>query len=251
MLELVGIEKKYGGLAAVHDCSYQVSGTGITCLIGPNGAGKTTTFNLVSGFERCDAGEIRFEGAKISDLPAHQIARRGLVRTFQIPRSLHGLTVLESVKMAPSNDALERIWAPYLFFRRVMRRERELDDRAREALDFVGLLQKAGADAGTLSGGQKKLLELARAIVFEARLVLLDEPTAGVNIAIIANIVRLLRRLRDRKIALFIVEHNMEFVREISDHVVVMAEGAPLTQGTFDNIRAHPLVVEAYLGRSS
>jgi ABC-type branched-subunit amino acid transport system ATPase component len=131
------------------------------------------------------------------------------------------------------------------------RRERELEDRAREALDFVGLLHKAEADSGTLSGGQKKLLELARAIVFEAKLILLDEPTAGVNIAIIANIVRLLRRLRDRKIGMFIVEHNMEFVREISDHVVVMAEGTPLTRGSFDDIRAHPLVAEAYLGRSS
>jgi len=251
MLKLTGVAKSFGGLAAVHDCSYEVGANSITCLIGPNGAGKTTTFNLISGFDGCDAGEISFNGTRISGLAAHQIARLGLVRTFQTPRSLNSLSALESLKMAPPNDALERMWAPYVHFRRIVRRERELDAEAREVLDLVGLSQQAESPGRTLSGGQKKLLELARAIMFGAKLILLDEPTAGVNPVIIGNIVTLLRRLRDRKIAMFIVEHNMEFVREISDRVIVMAEGAPLTEGSFDEIRAHPLVADAYLGRQS
>jgi len=235
----------------VHDCSLRGGEQGITCLIGPNGAGKTTTFNLISGFERCDAGEISFNGTRISGLAAHQIARLGLVRTFQTPRSLNALSVIESVKLAPPNDALERIWAPYVHFRRIVRRELQLEAEARDILDLVGLSQKAERPVHTLSGGQKKLLELARAIMFGPKLILLDEPTAGVNPVVIANILALLRRLRDRNIAMFIVEHNMEFVREISDRVIVMAEGAPLTEGTFHDVRAHPLVADAYLGRQS
>lgn len=249
MLQLVKVAKNFGGLAAVRDCSYEVKAGEVTCLIGPNGAGKTTTFNLISGFEHADAGDIYFDGLRISRLSANRIARLGLVRTFQIPRELNDFAVIESLKMAPMNDDLERIWSPYVSFRKIARREHELEARAREVLDLVGLGAKSASEVRALSGGQKKLLELARAIMFGAKLVLLDEPTAGVNPVIIANIARVVRNLRKYGVTIFIVEHNMEFVKEISDRVIVMAEGTPLTNGTFEDIRVHPRVAEAYLGR--
>lgn len=249
MLRLANVTKKFGGLAAVRDCSYEIRQGLITCLIGPNGAGKTTTFNIISGFLRPDNGEIHFNNAPIEGLAPHHIARRGLVRTFQIPRELNDITVMDSLKMAPRNDGLERIWAPFVRFRRIRDRERALEVRAREVLNLIGLEKKEREMVRSLSGGQRKLLELGRALMFEATLVLLDEPTAGVNPVLVSRIVALLRKLNETGTTLFVVEHNMDFVQQISDHVIVMAEGTSLTEGTFDSIRSHPLVAEAYLGR--
>jgi branched-chain amino acid transport system ATP-binding protein len=151
--------------------------------------------------------------------------------------------------MAPLNDGLEKIWTPFLHFRKVREREKELESRAREVLHLIGLEMKESHAVRALSGGQRKLLELGRALMFEATLVLLDEPTAGVNPAIVSKIVTLLQKMKSVGTTFFIVEHNMDFVKNVSDHVIVMAEGTSLTEGTFDTVRNHPHVAEAYLGQ--
>jgi branched-chain amino acid transport system ATP-binding protein len=249
MLRLSNVTKRFGGLTAVRDCSYGIDQGRITCLIGPNGAGKTTTFNIISGFMRPEAGIIHFKDTQLNGLSPQHIARLGLVRTFQIPRELNDITVIESLKMAPLNDGLEKIWTPFLHFRKVREREKELESRAREVLHLIGLEKKESHAVRALSGGQRKLLELGRALMFEATLVLLDEPTAGVNPAIVSKIVTLLQKMKSVGTTFFIVEHNMDFVKNVSDHVIVMAEGTSLTEGTFDTVRNHPHVAEAYLGQ--
>ena len=248
MLQLVEVSKRFGGFTAVDRCSYSVVKGQITCLIGPNGAGKTTSFNLISGLFRPDFGEIRFKGRRIQGHAPASIARLGIGRTFQVPRELNDITVLESVKMAPVNDRFETVFAPWFARPSLRRREKELQEQAEATLAEVGLEAKMHTPVRALSGGQKKLLELARAIAFGAELIMLDEPTAGVNPALIDELVKLLLRQRDNGLTFFIVEHNMDFVRAISDHVIVMAEGRTLLDGSFADIRANPDVINAYLG---
>ncbi len=248
LLAVEDVKKAFGGLQAVAGCTFAVQSGSITGLIGPNGAGKSTMFHLIGGLLRPDSGAIRFRGERIDGLPPHQVARRGLIRTFQIPRELEAMTVLENVMLAAGNQAGERLWHTWLRAGRVQEQEEAIRQRAREILRFVDLEAREDEYAGNLSVGQKKLLELARALMAEPTLLLLDEPAAGVAPALVKRIGQLLSQLRQQGLTILLIEHNMDLVMNLCDWVVVMSNGVRLVEGNPATVRHHPEVIEAYLG---
>lgn len=249
MLEVRGLSKRFGGLWAVRDCSLAVEAGSITGLIGPNGAGKTTLFHLISGFYKPDSGKVLFQGRDITGWPPHRLSRLGLYRTFQIPRIFGEMTVLENLMVVPKLQAGELIWNPLVRPRLVRRQEREIRRRAEEVLEFVELQHLADEPAKGLSGGQKKLLELARALMAEPVMVLLDEPGAGVNPTLMKKLAQRIQELTTEwGITVFLIEHDMDLVMSLCDPVIVMSEGRVLTQGSPVEIRSDPQVIEAYLG---
>jgi len=249
LLEVRQLVKDFGGLRAVNGCSFSVRRGTITGLIGPNGAGKTTVFNLITGFLVPDAGQVLFKGEDITGLPPHAIFARGICRTFQIPREHRSMTVLENLLLVPRGQLGERLWSPWLFPRAVQRQEQQLREKALEVLETVKLAHLKDEYAGNLSGGQKKLLELARTMMADPELVLLDEPGAGVNPTLMRQLVAVIEQLRREKgITFLLIEHDMDLVMSLCNPVVVMSEGARLTEGTPDEVRRDPRVLEAYLG---
>jgi len=248
MLEVGRLVKEFGGLRAVDGVSFTLRANTITGLIGPNGAGKTTLFNTIAGVHRPDSGTISFLGRSIGGLAPHRIFDEGLVRTFQIPRPFAGMTVLENCMLVPQRQAGERFWNNWFARGRVAGEERAIRERAREVLDFVGLSRLAGEFARNLSGGQQKLLELARVLMSEPKLVLLDEPGAGVNPTLLMTIVDKLRELHARGITFLVIEHNMDLVMNLCDPILVMAQGKLLLEGPPQAVRSDPRVLEAYLG---
>ncbi|MGP3984797.1 ABC transporter ATP-binding protein [Streptomyces sp. KR80] len=248
LLVIDEVTRTFGGLVAVEVRHLEVQRGAITALIGPNGAGKTTLFNVVSGFDRADGGRWSFEGRPLTGRTAHQVARRGLVRTFQLTRTLARLTVLENMKLAATGQLGERI-LPALLPPLWRREEREIERRADELLDRFRLGQLRDDYAGTLSGGQRKLLELARALMARPTMVLLDEPTAGVNPALTQSLLGHLTQLRDEGLTVCFVEHDMDVVMGISDWVAVMAGGRLVAEGPPHTIGRNPAVVDAYLGK--
>lgn len=247
LLETRNLAKSYGGLAALAGVDLALSHS-ITGLIGPNGAGKTTLLNIVSGVERPGAGEVRFLGENITTLPPHRLATRGLVRTFQISRELTSLTVLENVLLARPRQTGERLLGLFTRGAAVRREEEAAIEAARATLTKVNLWRHADAPAGSLSGGQKKLLELARAMMLAPRLILLDEPAAGVAPAMEEILIATIRGLTKEGTGFLIIEHDLEVIAALSDHVYVMAGGKILTEGSFAEVTADARVVEAYLG---
>jgi branched-chain amino acid transport system ATP-binding protein len=248
MLEATALTKSFGGNRAVDGVSFTVERGTITGLIGPNGAGKTTLFNCLAGLLRPTSGALSLEGERIDGLAPDAVFRRGLARTFQIPRPFPEMTVLENVMVAPLDQAGERFWANWLAPGRVARQERAVAERARHWLDFVGLAGLAHQPARVLSGGQRKLLELARVLVAEPRLILLDEPGAGVNPTLLDQIVERIAALNRQGVTFLIIEHNMDLVMSLCRPVLVMAQGRLIASGTAAEVRADPRVVEAYLG---
>ena len=249
ILQARALVKRFGGLVAVDGCSFDILRGSITGLIGPNGAGKTTTFNMVAGALAPTSGQVVFEGADVTGLPAHRLFHRGLVRTFQIPHEYGRMTARENLMVAAPGQSGERLVPAWLSPRRVAREEAHLRARADAALAFLNLAAVADEPAGNLSGGQKKLLEIGRTMMADARLVLLDEPGAGVNPTLLKQIAGAIRRLNvERGYTFCIIEHNMDLIAELCDPVIVMAEGRVLTQGKIAAIRADRAVVEAYLG---
>ncbi len=251
LLTVTGVTKRFGGVEALAGCTLAVGEGSITGLIGPNGAGKTTLFNVISGLTRADAGQIRLGADRLDGLPAHAIARRGVGRTFQIPRPLGRMTVLENVVVYAHDqpgEALARVFAAPGRTRAAERRARA---RAEAILESVDLLPLAAAPAATLSGGQKKLLELARVLMGDPRVILLDEPGAGVNPTLMRSLVERIRALRDAGRTFLLIEHDMDLVTELCDPVIVMAEGRTLLEGPFSEVRHDPRVLEAYLGKAS
>lgn len=243
-----GVRKAFGGLVAVDGMEIEVAEGELVGLIGPNGAGKSTFFNVIAGYHKPDAGEIRFGGASIFGLAAHEVARRGLVRTWQIARPIPRLTVRENLLLAPGHQTGERLWGPLLFWK-VAREEREIVDRADETLRFFELAHLADEYAGSLSGGQKKLLEIARAVMLGPRMILLDEPMAGVNPTLAKKIMEKVQELRaDRGLTFLLIEHDMEIVFRYCGRIIVMAEGRKLAEGDEARIRANQVVIDAYLG---
>ena len=249
ILEVDELTKSFGGVTAVKDATLSVARRTITGLIGPNGAGKTTLFNLITGFLTPTSGTIRFQGERIDGLPPHRIFRKGIVRTFQIPHELKTMTVLENLMLVPTNQAGEQIWNPWLFGFRVAREERRHYDKAMEVLEFVDLAPLRDEYAANLSGGQKKLLELARTLMADPTMILLDEPGAGVNRVLMQKLVGQIEVLcHDLGITIFIIEHDMDLVTRLCNPVIVMSEGRKLAEGTPDEVKADERVLEAYLG---
>ena len=248
LLQVRGIKKVYGGLQAVSGLDLDLPGGCITGLIGPNGAGKTTLLNIISGVERASAGRVLFRGNDIGALPQHQLAAQGLVRTFQISRDLGQLTVLENLLFARPKQTGEKLLRLFADGRRVRREEEAAIETARAALLKVNLWQLADAPAATLSGGQKKLLELSRALMLKPKLVLLDEPAAGVAPAMEEILIDTIRGFAAEGVDFLIIEHDLDVVAALCEHVYVMAAGRILTQGSFAQATADSRVVEAYLG---
>jgi branched-chain amino acid transport system ATP-binding protein len=248
ILTVEDVVKRFGGLIAVDHCSLQLQRGSITGLIGPNGAGKTTLFNIIAGYYRPDAGRIWFAGRRIDGLPPHQIFARKIARTFQIARELKRMTVLENLLLVPEGQQGEHIF--YAWFRpwAVRRQEAALRQQAAEVLQFVKLDHLRDEYAATLSGGQKKLLELARVMISEARLILLDEPGAGVNPTLMRDLVAYIQHLQQRGRTFLLIEHDMDLVMEICNPVIVMSGGRKLMEGTPAAVRHDPRVIEVYLG---
>jgi len=240
--------KRFGGVAAVDGVSIELPRGRIFGLIGPNGAGKTTLFDCLAGEQTPTSGTIALDGVAIERAPAHARMRHGLARTFQIPRPFPGMTLVENVMLGAQGQSGERIWPNWLTPGRVRREERAAHDRAMDLLRFVELDGLALRPARVLSGGQRKLLELARALMAEPSLMLLDEPAAGVNPALIAVIVDRIAEINRRGVALIVIEHNMDVVVSLCEHVFVMAAGRLLCEGTPASVTRDPRVVEAYLG---
>jgi neutral amino acid transport system ATP-binding protein len=247
ILVVDGVSRRFGGLTAVDVDHLEVQRGQITALIGPNGAGKTTFFNLITGFDTPDAGSWQFDGESFAGLPAHKVAQRGMVRTFQLTKSLGLLTVLDNVKLGATGQRGEG------FFSALARplwsaQEKEVTARAEELLARFKLDHMRDEYAASLSGGQRKLLEMARALMVQPRMVMLDEPMAGVNPALTQSLLGHVKALRDEGMTVMFVEHDMDVVHDISDWVVVMGEGKVISEGTADDVSADPKVIDAYLG---
>lgn len=249
LLEAKGLAKSFGGIQAVSDASLYVRQGSITGLIGPNGAGKTTLFNLLSNFIRCDRGEVIFDGQPIEHLRPYQIAQQGLVRTFQVARVLSRLTVLENMLLAAQHQTGENAWSALFQRRQVAQEEKENRDRAWGIMESVGLAAKAHEYAGGLSGGQRKLLELARSLMVRPKLILLDEPAAGVNPTLIGQISEHIVQWNREGISFLVIEHNMDVIMSLCDRIWVLAEGRNLADGKPEEIQRNPQVLEAYLGQ--
>jgi branched-chain amino acid transport system ATP-binding protein len=239
LLEVTDVTRRFGGVTAVDHCSLAIRAGSLTGLIGPNGAGKTTMFNLIAGALRPDRGQIRLDGKRLDRLRPHQIARLGVSRTFQLTRELADLTVVENIVVHAPVRLVD------LLRRSISDAERA---RAMNLLELVGLTRLADAPAGSLSYGQKKLLELAAALMPAPRLVLLDEPAAGVNPALLDAIVGYIEHVHRTGVTFLIVEHNMDLVMSLCDPIIVMAHGKVLAQGPRDQIQGDPRVLGAYLG---
>ena len=242
LLKAQGVSRAFGGLKALQDCDLEVEKGSITGLIGPNGSGKTTLFNVMTGYVKADAGTVTFDGTDITGFEPDKVFARGIGRTFQLTRIFARMTVLENMLIAIQHD---EGWL------RGMTRSKSTKvevDNAREWLDFVGITRLADLDAGSLSYGQRKLLELAYVLVANPDVILLDEPAGGVNLTLINQIAEKIRELNALGKTFLIVEHNMEFVMNLCDSVTVMNQGSNLVSGKPAEVRANPLVLEAYLG---
>ena len=240
------LQRSFGGLHAVDVYHLEVQRHTVTSLIGPNGAGKTTLFNLLTGFDKPDAGEWHLNGGALIGIAAFQVARRGMVRTFQLTRSLARLTVMDNMLVAAKDNKGEGLWGALTGGWHAT--EQDNEERANELLERFGLEHMADEFAGSLSGGQRKLLEMARALMMNPEVVMLDEPMAGVNPALTQSLLTHITGLRDGGKTVIFVEHDMDVVQEISDWVVVMAEGRVIAEGRPEEIAQNRAVIDAYLG---
>jgi len=251
ILNVQDVHLAFGGIKAVNGATFDVREGSITALIGPNGAGKTTLFNIITGFYKPQAGEITYNGESIFGKPPHAITKRGMVRTFQITKALGAMPVIDNMLLAAPRQPGENLATLLTRRRAVRQREKEIYEHAYELLRTFNLESKANDYAATLSGGQRKLLELARALMTEPRMVLLDEPMAGINPSLGRRLLEHMERLRSEEGVTFLfVEHDMEVVMNHSDEVIVMALGRVISRGTPQEVRSDQRVVDAYLGGS-
>ena len=249
MISISGVNKHFGGIHAVRDASLKIETGSVTGLIGPNGAGKTTLFNVIAGLYKPDSGTVQLDGQDITGLPPHELFARGVLRTFQIAHEFSSLTVRENLMMVPQEQSGERLIDAWLQPAKIRQEEAVLIAKANEVISFLQLDPVANERAGNLSGGQKKLLELGRTMMTDAKIVFLDEVGAGVNRTLLNHIGDSILRLnREQGYTFCMIEHDMEFISRLCDPVIVMAEGGVLATGSADEIRNNEDVIEAYLG---
>ena len=252
ILHVENISKFFGGLAAVNNCSLKIKKGSITGIIGPNGSGKTTLFNLIAGNLKSSKGSVIFNNENITNMPSYQLFSKGLLRTFQIAHEFSNLTVLENLMMVPSNQSGENLITALINPKLVEREEDQLKEKALEVIEFLNLKHLSNELAGNLSGGQKKLLELGRTMMVDAKLVLLDEVGAGVNRTLLKDLGTAIQRLNKEKGYTFcMIEHDIDFISRMCDPVIVMSEGSVLFEGTSDEVKKNDKVIDSYLGRSN
>jgi branched-chain amino acid transport system ATP-binding protein len=249
MIVVEDLHKHFGGFHAVDGASLSIAPGSITGLIGPNGAGKTTLFNVIAGVHKPTSGRVMMDGEDITGLSPHELFHKGLLRTFQIAHEFHSMNVLENLMMVPAGQSGEQLWNTWFGRKRIAEEERALAAKADEVLDFLTIDHLRNEKAGNLSGGQKKLLELGRTMMVDAKIVFLDEVGAGVNRTLLNTIGDAIVRLnKERNYTFVVIEHDMDFIGRICDPVICMAEGKVLAEGTLDEIKANEHVIEAYLG---
>ena len=252
ILQINNISKYFGGLAAVSNCSLNIKKGSITGVIGPNGSGKTTLFNLIAGNLKPNSGKVIFNKEEITSIPSYELFSKGLLRTFQIAHEFTNLTVLENLMMVPGNQSGEKLMTALLNPKLVKKEEELVKQKAYEVIDFLNLKHLANELAGNLSGGQKKLLELGRTMMVDAKIVLLDEVGAGVNRTLLKDIGTAIQRLNKEKGYTFcMIEHDMDFIKRMCNPVIVMAEGSVLFEGTPEEVMKSEKVIESYLGRAN
>ena len=252
ILQIDNLSKYFGGLAAVLNCSLKIKRGSITGIIGPNGSGKTTLFNLIAGNLKSSKGSVLFNNENITDVPSYELFSKGLLRTFQIAHEFTNLTVLENLMMVPGNQSGENIVNALLKPMLIKKEEEKIKQKAFEVIEFLNLTHLANELAGNLSGGQKKLLELGRTMMVDAKLVLLDEVGAGVNRTFLKDIgTAILRLNKEQGYTFCMIEHDMDFISRLCNPVIVMAEGSVLFEGTSDEVKKNEKVIESYLGRGS
>ena len=250
MIEAIDVHKRFGGVHAVAGASISIATGKITGLIGPNGAGKTTLFNIIAGELAPSSGRILLEGTDITGYQPHQLFAQGLLRTFQIAHEFASMSVKENLMLVAAQQSGERLWHAWFNPQRVAQEERQIAEKAEEVMAFLQISHVAQERAGNLSGGQKKLLELGRTMMVDAKVVLLDEVGAGVNRSLLASIGDAILRLnRERGYTFCMIEHDMEFIARLCDSVIVMAEGKVLAEGSAEAVQRDERVIEAYLGR--
>ncbi len=249
MIVTQDIHKHFGGFHAVNGASMTFPTSQITGLIGPNGAGKTTLFNVIAGVHAPSAGTVWMDGKDITGLPPHALFSRGLLRTFQIAHEFSTMTCRENLMMVPGNQTGERLWNTWFSRKRIAHEERALAARADEVLEFLTISHLAEHNAGQISGGQKKLLELGRTMMVDAKIVFLDEVGAGVNRTLLSTIAEAILRLKqERGYTFVVIEHDMDFIERLCDDVICMAEGRVLARGSLAELKGNEDVIEAYLG---
>jgi len=251
MLAAAELTKSFGGFQALSGCSLEIASRSITGIIGPNGAGKSTLFNVLGGLLAPESGDVIFEGRSILGLRADERARIGLVRTFQISRELGELTVVENMLLASPQQDGEAVWRAFLSPARVRAQERAGVARARALLEQADLWHLANEPAKNLSGGQKKLLELTRALMLEPKIILLDEPTSGVSPAMTQALGQTIQKLRNQGLTFAIIEHDMDVIAQLCAPIYVLAEGRTLIRGTFREVASNAEVMQAYLGKAA
>lgn len=249
MIIVEDLYKYFGGFCAVDGASLKIETGSITGLIGPNGAGKTTLFNLIAGVHAPSSGRVLLDGEDITGLPPHTLFHKGLLRTFQIAHEFSSMSVRENLMMVPPNQSGEKLWNTWFKGGQVIEEEKELRKKADEVIEFLEISHVADELAGNLSGGQKKLLELGRTMMVDAKIVFLDEVGAGVNRTLLNTIGDAIIRLnKERNYTFCMIEHDMNFIGRLCDPVICMAEGSVLAEGTIEEVKANEQVIEAYLG---
>ncbi len=252
ILQIDNLSKYFGGLAAVADCSLKIKKGTITGIIGPNGSGKTTLFNLIAGNLKPNKGKVLFDNEDITSVPSYELFSKGILRTFQIAHEFTNLTVLENLMMVPGNQSGENLMTALLNPKLIKNEEDKIRDKAYGVIDFLNLKHLANELAGNLSGGQKKLLELGRTMMVDAKLVLLDEVGAGVNRTLLKDLGTAILRLNKEKGYTFcMIEHDMDFISRMCNPVIVMSEGSVLFEGTSEEVKKNEKVIESYLGRAN
>jgi branched-chain amino acid transport system ATP-binding protein len=251
LLDLVGVSKRFGGLLAVSDVSFSIGEREIISMIGPNGAGKTTAFNCVTGLFPVSGGDVLLDGVSITGLPPHRVTRLGIARTFQNIRLFSYMTAVDNVMVGAHWWMRQRVWDCALTTGRARTEERAVERRALDLLDELGLANYAGSYARELPYGLQRRLEIARALATRPRLLLLDEPAAGLNPQEKKELMALISRLREEGLTIFLIEHDMKVVMEVSDRIVVLDHGEKITEGVPQEVRNNPQVIEAYLGQGA